>query len=402
MKVTAGSLGSVNRREFLRLSTLSLFGALAGSGASKGSPRRVTLCLCGDVMTGRGLDQVLPHPGDARLHESFVHSALRYVELAERASGPIARPVDFTYPWGDALAAVERVRPEAWIVNLETAVTTSDEPADKGIHYRMHPANVPCLTAAGIDCCALANNHVLDWGRAGLRETLDTLRGAGLRTSGAGSDLSQAEAPALLPLTGGGRVIVFSFGSVSSGIPRDWAAGSRRPGVNLLEGRTPADIAASVRSVKRPGDVAVASIHWGGNWGYEIPREQRNLAHGLIDEAGIDVVHGHSSHHPKRIEVYRGRPILYGCGDFLNDYEGIGGYEAYRGDLSLLYFATLDASSGRLVDFEMAAFRIARFRLNRASRQETAWLRETLQREGAKLGTRVEAPANDRMTLRWD
>ena len=116
-------------------------------------------------------------------------------------------------------------------------------------------------------------------------------------------------------------MIVLSFGSVTSGIPQDWAAGKGRLGVNLLEGKTVADIAANVRSVKRPGDVAVASLHWGGNWGYEVPREHRELAHRLVDEGDFDVVHGHSSHHPKGIEIYRGRAILYGCGDLLNDYE---------------------------------------------------------------------------------
>ena len=74
----------------------------------------------------------------------------------------------------------------------------------------------------------------------------------------------------------------------------------------------------------------VASVHWGSNWGYDIPREQTVFAHRLIDEAGVDIIHGHSSHHVRAIEVYKDRLILYGCGDFLNDYEGISGYEEFR------------------------------------------------------------------------
>jgi poly-gamma-glutamate synthesis protein (capsule biosynthesis protein) len=350
-------------------------------------------------MTGRGLDQVLPHPSHPRLYQPHVRSASTYVELAERANGPIAKPVAFAYPWGDALAEVERVGPDAWIANLETAVTTSDHRAAKGIHYRMHPANAPCLAASGIDCWVLANNHVLDWGRAGLRETLETMRETGLRTAGAGYDSAGAEAPALLPVTGGGRVIVFSLGSVTSGIPEEWAASEDRPGVNLLEGRTPADLAASVRSVKRPGDVVVASIHWGGNWGYEVSREHRDLAHRLIDEGGVDLVHGHSSHHPKGIEIYQGRLILYGCGEFLNDYEGIGGYAEYRGDLVLLYFATVDPSTGELVGMKMTPFRVARFRLNRVSGRAVQWLEKTLDRECSKLGARVESNDDGRLEL---
>ena len=187
--------------------------------------RSVTLFLCGDVMTGRGIDQILPHPGEPQLFESYMRSALGYVELAERASGPIARPVDFAYVWGDALAALERVRPDARIVNLETAVTAAgDAWPGKRIHYRMHPGNVACLTAAKIDCCVLANNHAMDWGRGALAETLGTLHQAGMRTAGAGRDAAEAASPAVIEFPGGGRVLVFAFGSKSAGVPANWAA----------------------------------------------------------------------------------------------------------------------------------------------------------------------------------
>src|SRR5512143_3888726 len=141
-----------------------------------------TLFLTGDVMTGRGIDQVLPTPSDPQLYESYVTDAREYVKLAERAHGEIRKPVSFDYIWGDALAELDRAAPDARIVNLETSVTTSPGPwPAKGINYRMHPANVGCLTAPRLDCCTLANNHVLDWGYAGLDETLRTLRAAGIR-----------------------------------------------------------------------------------------------------------------------------------------------------------------------------------------------------------------------------
>lgn len=121
----------------------------------------VTLFVCGDVMSGRGIDQVLPHPGDPALHEPYMRSASGYVELAERANGPIGRRLDYATLWGDALAEWQRTRPALRIINLETAVTTSSHAWQKEINYRMHPANLPLLTAAGIDVCVLANNHVL-------------------------------------------------------------------------------------------------------------------------------------------------------------------------------------------------------------------------------------------------
>jgi poly-gamma-glutamate synthesis protein (capsule biosynthesis protein) len=160
-------------------------------------------------------------------------------------------------------------------------------------------------------------------------------------------------------------------------------------------------IAARVAAVKKRGDVVVASIHWGSNWGYRVPPEQRAFAHDLIDRAGVDVVHGHSSHHPRGIEVYRERPVLYGCGDFFNDYEGIPGYESYRGDLALMYFLALDPTSGVLNSLRMVPMQIHRFRERRASAEDTAWLRDVLTREGARFGTRVEVGPDGALWLRW-
>ncbi|HLF95505.1 MAG TPA: CapA family protein [Methylococcaceae bacterium] len=353
----------------------------------------LTVFLCGDVMTGRGIDQVLPHPGDPRIYESYMASALGYVQLAEDAHGPIAKPVDFSYIWGDALAELSRARPDARIVNLETAVTATGEPwPGKGIQYRMHPANIPCLNAAGIDCCTLANNHVLDWGPAGLRETLAVLDQAGIETAGAGTNSARAQNPAILEIPDKGRVLVFAVGDESSGIPGSWAARDDRPGIELLPDLyvgTAHRLAQRIQAHKRTGDVAVVSIHWGGNWGYEIPEDQRAFAHRLIDEDAADIVHGHSSHHPKGIEIHRGKPILYGCGDFLNDYEGIGDRAAFRGDLVLMYFLAVGAG-GRLLSLELMPLQIRNFRLRYAPPADVDWLQETLDRESRRMGAAVE------------
>ena len=77
----------------------------------------------------------------------------------------------------------------------------------------------------------------------------------------------------------------------------------------------------------------------------------------------MDIIHGHSSHHVKGIEVYGGKPVIYGCGDFINDYEGIGGYEPYRSDLGLMYFAEVCRSSGDLVGVRMKPTRMKNFRV---------------------------------------
>src|SRR5262249_19598935 len=150
-------------------------------------------------MTGRGVDQILPHPGAPDIFEPCVRDARDYVALAQRASGVIPRTVPPEYIWGDALEALAQAAPEARIINLETSVTRRDEyRSSPDISYRMHPDNISCLTAARLQVCGLANNHVLDYGYAGLEETLNTLTAAGLRTAGAGREIAEAQRPALI------------------------------------------------------------------------------------------------------------------------------------------------------------------------------------------------------------
>ena len=357
-------------------------------------------------MTGRGVDQIMRHPCAPELHERYVKDARYYWQLAERAHGPIPRPVNDEYVWGDALEEWNRTSPDVRIVNLETAVTTNDDYwKRKEIHYRMSPKNIGCLQAARIDCCTLANNHVLDWGFEGLKETLTSLERAGVKTAGAGRNPAVAQTPAILEVGVKGRILVFSFGSETSGIPHSWAAGDSRPGVNLLPDFSDATIQrirATVAAHRRGGDVVVASVHWGSNWGYTVPVAQRRFAQRLIDRAEVDIVHGHSSHHFKGIEVYRERLILYGCGDFLTDYEGISGYEDFRGDLTLMYFASCESSSGRLVSLRMVPLQVHRMRLRLVSASDAAWIQQVLDRECARLGTRADLAENGSLILRWD
>jgi poly-gamma-glutamate capsule biosynthesis protein CapA/YwtB (metallophosphatase superfamily) len=364
----------------------------------------IRIFLSGDVMLGRGIDQVLPHPCGPELHESHVGSALDYVRLAEDANGPIPSPVDSAYIWGAAIEEFDRWQPDARIINLETSITRSNDFAPKGINYRMSPENAGCLISAGIDCCVLANNHVLDWGQSGLLDTLTTLDRLGIEHAGAGHNSMEARTPAVLDLGVKGRTVVFSFASITSGAARSWAATTDAAGINLLRDTSEAmasDVCDQIARASRPGDVIIVSIHWGPNWGYEIPDQQRRFAHTLIDQAGVSIVHGHSSHHVKAMEVYRDRLILYGCGDFLNDYEGITGYEEYRGDLAVMYFAELECMSGKLLALDLVPLQISRFRLHRAANEDADWLMRTLDRESRKFDVRVGRGSRGAFELSW-
>ena len=348
--------------------------------------------LSGDVMVGRGIDQALQHPCNPAIHESYLRSAIDYLRLAERANGPLTLPFDPSYIWGAALAELDRVRPDARIVNLETSITRSEDFLPKGINYRVSPENAHCLAAAVIDCCTLANNHVLDWGPAGLADTLASLDALGIRHAGAGRDDAAAARPAVVSFGADNRLLVFSAACADAGVPHSWAAGHDRPGVNLLPDlseEVASALAEQIARTRREGDVVIVSIHWGSNWGHAIGEDHRRFAHALIDRAGASIVHGHSSHHARAIEVHNDRLILYGCGDFINDYEGIAGHEEYRGDLAVMYFPEVDAASGRLIGLDMTPLQIRRLRLNRPSPRDVDWLAQTLGRESRKFGTHI-------------
>ena len=364
--------------------------------------------LAGDLMLGRGIDQILQHPSTPQLHESYHRDARDYVRLVERVHGPLPRQVDADHVWGDALVQIDHAAPDLRIANLETAITTESYAwPGKGVHYRMHPANVACIRAGGFQALSLANNHVLDWGRPGLDQTLQVLKEAGVHTAGAGSDGQSAWGPATLPLPGGGYALMFACATASSGVPNGWAAGVAHSGIALLPDLSEAtarELAADASHHRSNHGLVVVSIHWGANWhdksAAEVPLEHRRFARRLIDLGAADVVHGHSSHHPLPIEVYRGRLILYGCGDLINDYEGIGPRGDLRSDVSCLYFATVDRERGTLQKLHIVPMQMFRFRLVHADAQARRWVQDLLNRGGQSLGTHL-VPRRVGWTLQW-
>lgn len=253
-------------------------------------------------------------------------------------------------PGGEALPLLVALQPDLRIVNLEAAVTTADRPwPGKAVHYRLHPANVACLQAAGIDACCLANNHVLDWGLNGLAETLRSLH--------------QVQGPARLPLPEGGRLLLFAWALASSGVPLTWGARLDQPGVALLpaiDRGTAKWMSGCIRRQRCRGDRVVVALYWGANWVPVVPEAHRWLARQLIDLAEVDVVYGHSSHHPLPLEIHAGKLILYGCGDLINDSEGLPLHGPWRSDLVCCHLLDLDPDTGALLGLTLNPFQLHR------------------------------------------
>lgn len=341
---------------------------------------RMRVALAGDVMIGRGIDQAQSVSAPPELYEPAVKDARRYIDLAEMANGPFDRPMAPHAPWGAALEGLAELRPDHFFVNLETSLTAGGSPwQEKGIHYRAHPENIDILSAAGVDCVGLANNHILDFGYDGLDDTLRSLRSAGIACSGAGSSRALAARPASLPAAPGkeGAPRIISVGFGNSGIPDAWFATDDHPGVFAF-GDVSERAYREIRQLLEgdEGHPTILSIHWGKNWGFRIPEAHRKLARSLAETGLVSAIFGHSSHHPMAIEVHAGVPIIYGAGDLINDYEGIPGHDAYRPDLRLLYAVDFDA--GRAVKLHALSLQMRQFRLDRAGTQDTDWLKGRL------------------------
>ena len=179
---------------------------------------------------------------------------------------------------------------------------------------------------------------------------------------------------------------MFGLGSTPSGIPRDWAVRQDRPGIWLLSDLSPAAavrLAQRFGALRKPDDLVVVSIHWGSNWGYEVPEEQR-LVRSCADRCSRSAIFSWDIPPPPTTvgKVHKGKLVrLYGCGDFITDYEGIYGYEQYRGDTPPS--PILPGYSGRahLTGLTLLPYQTYRFRLRRASKKDMKWLQATLDRE---------------------
>lgn len=370
-----------------------------------------TLLICGDVMTGQGIAPLLP-PTGARTRRSM-RSALDYVHHAGSRPPParedpghadsLPRPVCFDYPWGDALSLLRRAAPDLRLANLEASITTRGTPAAPPIHARLSPQQLPALAALGVQGVVLAGPHALDWGPSGLHDTLHSLREAGIAGVGAGLDREQAAQEGQWLLPGRGRLRLLAYGHASCGLTAAAAAGEGRPGINWLrdlDAGAVAEIAARVAAQRREGDLVVVSLHWGAQWGYEVTAEQRRFAHALVDTAGVDLVWGQASRHPRPIEVYRGRLILYGVGTFLKDAGWAVGHEHLRPELAALYLPRL-AADGSLRELCLWPVHVHLFRLRRACASETLWLARALGSACHPHGSALVPHGDGSLRLDW-
>ena len=314
----------------------------------------ITLAFTGDVMLGRAVDRVIAEKG-------------------------------FGHPWGNVLPRLKEV--DLLLINLETTITSETIPKEsKRFYFRADPSVIETLEIGRVDFASVANNHILDFGPEGLKETLDVLDRADVAHAGAGIDLPSAERPVVLTVNGT-RIGIVAYADY----PPHWAAGPGSPGINYTPISTdPAEFAGVERALsalRQEADLVIFSIHWGPNWRARPTETFRQFARRVV-EAGADIFWGHSAHVVQGVETHDGKLILYDTGDFVDDYVVD---EELRNDLSALFLVTVTEQSIERLD--LVPVQIHHGQVNLAEDDGLDWIVDRLTALSEELGTGlVDAP----------
>jgi len=258
------------------------------------------------------------------------------------------------------------------IVNCECALTAARRPVWKsGAVFKGLPRHVVGLAAVPFEVACLANNHVFDYGLAGFRETLDVLRGSGIRTVGAGLSFDEAIAPLTVTVRGT-RVTILNFGE-----GEDLTASRGGPGVCGWEIEK---IATLVRKAKKHGHFVVVVAHAGLEY-IPFPPPYIIAAYRALSDAGADCVIGHHPHVPQGIEMRRGRLIAYSLGNFAF-YQLSGLYHRKTG-----FFVEVRVRGNSLASYRIHPYRISENGLASLDGREAAGFRKGIDRISRPLRT---------------
>lgn len=312
----------------------------------------LTIGFAGDVMLGRTLDHIIDQRG-------------------------------YTYPWGDVLPLMQQTHMN--IINLETALTHSNEKVFKTFNFKARPDIIETLIKAKVTVVNLANNHVLDFEQAGLIETIETLDNAGIKHVGAGINLADAEAHLIIMQKGIRLGLIGLTDNESS-----WKAGTN-PGTNYIDIDNEKDVnrvLLSIGNLKKQTDIVIVSIHWGPNMVVRPPAEFIQFAHAMIDH-GASVIHGHSSHIMQGIECYKGCLIMYDTGDFVDDYVVD---PELRNDLSAYYVVRVDKTGP--VNLRLTPVHILDYQVNQARGDDYDWVIERIRELSADFNTSIDDKGN--------
>ncbi|KAL9189585.1 hypothetical protein ACHAXT_009260 [Thalassiosira profunda] len=385
-----------------------------------GAPKRLRIAFNGgDNMLGRAVQLTFPAQAPGEEHITDSCPASHYLNMCLHPSGhPDGDPSieeihrlnkEGEYLWKDYRQLKIDPSPDLRVMNLESHITRTinnpDLPTWKGIRYHTHADNLDAMlrpyaetthggAVASPVVVSLANNHIMDYGRKSFdSETLPALEKLesslpNVRPIGSGRNSFDASKPAVFDCVGK-NVEVFAVSSGCSGTPSSWWATEQRSGVIGIPSLVDADAvdqaveitqrAIGAHSSSSDDSIRILSVHMGPNWALKGEDEddiacRREYAHRVIDSCGIDLIYGHSSHHARGMEVYKGKLILYGTGDIINDYEGFEnrGEERYN-TLGGIYLVDIDSESGDFAQLTIIPMYMNRLRLERYRKGSKMW-----------------------------
>ncbi|MEE9252556.1 MAG: CapA family protein [Thermodesulfobacteriota bacterium] len=283
---------------------------------------------------------------------------------------------DYVYPWGDVLPLI--LQTDINIINLEAALTTSGKKVPKVFNFKADPEKVRTLSAARIDVCNLANNHIMDFSKEGLIETARVLEEAGIKHVGAGRNISRAREAAVQER---GGVTVGVIGCTDN--EPDWCATEDRPGTNYIKVGDTGTARKLIEETRDEVDVLILSVHWGPNMRLRPTRQFIDFAHRVID-CGVDIIHGHSAHVFQGIEIYKDKLILYDTGDFIDDYRV---EPVLRNDRSFMVVVELDKT--KIVKTTLYPVLISRMQVNLSTGSEFTESVEGIKKLCSEFNTTV-------------
>jgi gamma-polyglutamate biosynthesis protein CapA len=247
------------------------------------SKSNVTLFFTGDVMLGRGVDDIL---SDGR-------NVFQNVEpLFQNSDGVI--------------------------INLEGPFTTSISNFKQTVPLKANPVYTHVLKDNNVVVACLANNHIMDYGGKGLADTISSLKSSAVNYTGAGNNLEQATQPVYLNVKGR-KIAVLNF--MDNTTFTGFSASEMSAATTNSSGYAPADwniVKNRIDEAKNSSDVTVVVFHYGNEYSTSPNSYQIELSHRCIDE-GADMVIGSHPHVIQNVESYHGKPIFYSLGNFVFD-----------------------------------------------------------------------------------
>jgi poly-gamma-glutamate capsule biosynthesis protein CapA/YwtB (metallophosphatase superfamily) len=269
----------------------------------------------GDIVMDRGMPYAIFHQGwglDFPLGGGYAGITHRAPLPSEHSEFGVIHQFEAERRGGQGAVREYLTGSDLVLANLENPVLAAAEWHPAGTTFHGDPRLLPVLEQAGIDGVTLANNHVMDAGVPGLRETVRHLDAAGISYAGAGMSLGEARRAMVFDLDGV-TVGVLSHQNVP-GYETTWATPATPGTAPLREDVLRRDI----ERLKREVDVVISMPHWGEEYVATPAPGQRRLAHAAV-EAGADLVVGNHAHWPMGVELHGGRPVFYGTGNFLFD-----------------------------------------------------------------------------------